>query len=552
MASQATLADSFLADFDSDDESEEEQQEQKQEVGKTKVKQEAASDEDVPDLESNEMNFDEEALAAAAIKYEVKESSAPAGSLFKDGRLELHMKKLAALMAQEANGDEDKVIDKEAEYEVIVQSNKLVQEIDDEISRLHKDVRDMYAVKYHELEEVVHTPIEYAKCVKIIGNEKDMSAAEKELEGIVPSSLILTISVTASTTVGKPLPPDELKKCFDACDLLLQLDESRKTIYDYIESRMTVIAPNLSVLVGSGIAARLIGIAGGLTALTKIPSCNLQVLGIKRKGLSGFSSATQDIHVGMLGQSELMITAPPDLRNRVLRLLAAKCTLAARMDSFNEDETGEKGRELLEEIRGKVTKWQEPPPAKLNKALPRPAEQAKKRRGGKRFRKKKEKFQVTELQKQKNKLLFGVEEQTDDYTGEGMGLIGQSGTGMLRVQKTDTQKLKSNISRSTKARMNRVKGHASVGGGTSGMETVFAMTPVQGVELKMEQKQQQKKQSNEYFGSSGSFFRVGSGAATPLPSSRDAYNSTNNLSKNTSNEPPAKKAKLNVPPVPRF
>ena len=41
---------------------------------------------------------------------------------------------------------------------------------------------------------------------------------------------------------------------------------------------MSVIAPNLSALVGANIAARLMSAAGGLTALSKIPGCNLQVV----------------------------------------------------------------------------------------------------------------------------------------------------------------------------------------------------------------------------------------------------------------------------------
>jgi U4/U6 small nuclear ribonucleoprotein PRP31 len=60
---------------------------------------------------------------------------------------------------------------------------------------------------------------------------------------------------------------------------------------------MAFIAPNLSAIVGSDVAARLMGTAGGLTALSKIPSCNLQVLGVKRKTISGFSSARQDLHM---------------------------------------------------------------------------------------------------------------------------------------------------------------------------------------------------------------------------------------------------------------
>ncbi len=40
---------------------------------------------------------------------------------------------------------------------------------------------------------------------------------------------------------------------------------------------MTSIAPNVSAIVGTAIASQLLGLAGGMAELVKIPACNLQV-----------------------------------------------------------------------------------------------------------------------------------------------------------------------------------------------------------------------------------------------------------------------------------
>jgi U4/U6 small nuclear ribonucleoprotein PRP31 len=40
---------------------------------------------------------------------------------------------------------------------------------------------------------------------------------------------------------------------------------------------MQGIAPNLSAAVGTEVAARLMGVAGGLISLSKMPACNVQV-----------------------------------------------------------------------------------------------------------------------------------------------------------------------------------------------------------------------------------------------------------------------------------
>ena len=54
-------------------------------------------------------------------------------------------------------------------------------------------------------------------------------------------------------------------------------------ILGFIESRMSVLAPNVTALVGSGMAALLIGRAGGLVEMANMPSCNLQVGGEEKK-----------------------------------------------------------------------------------------------------------------------------------------------------------------------------------------------------------------------------------------------------------------------------
>ena len=50
----------------------------------------------------------------------------------------------------------------------------------------------------------------------------------------------------------------------------LKLNDYKTRIFDYVESRMAYIAPNLSSIIGASTAAKLMGAAGGLTALSKV------------------------------------------------------------------------------------------------------------------------------------------------------------------------------------------------------------------------------------------------------------------------------------------
>jgi U4/U6 small nuclear ribonucleoprotein PRP31 len=42
---------------------------------------------------------------------------------------------------------------------------------------------------------------------------------------------------------------------------------------------MNKVAPNLSAVVGTEVAAKLMGVAGGLLALSRMPACNVQASG---------------------------------------------------------------------------------------------------------------------------------------------------------------------------------------------------------------------------------------------------------------------------------
>jgi Prp31 C terminal domain len=53
-----------------------------------------------------------------------------------------------------------------------------------------------------------------------------------------------------------------------------------------------------------------------------------------------------------------------------------------------------------------LQKWEEPDAGKIKKALPKPDEAPKSRRGGKKVRRIKDKFAITDVQKEQNKMGF--------------------------------------------------------------------------------------------------------------------------------------------------
>ncbi|WJX81327.1 U4/U6-U5 snRNP complex subunit prp31 [Trifolium repens] len=395
-------------------------------------------------------------------------------------------------------------LEDDPEYQLIVECNALSVDIENEIVIIHNFIRDKYRLKFPELESLVHHPIDYARVVKKIRNEMDLTLVD--LEGLLPSAIIMVVSVTASTTTGKPLPDDILSKTIEACDRALDLDSAKKKVLDFVESRMGYIAPNVSAIVGSAVAAKLMGTAGGLSALAKMPACNVQLLGAKKRNLAGFSTATSQFHIGYIEQTEIFQTTPPNFRMRACRLLAAKSTLAARVDSIRGDPSGKTGRSLKDEIHKKIEKWQEPPPAKQPKPLPVPDSEPKKKRGGRRLRKMKERYAITDMRKLANRMQFGVPEESSlgDGLGEGYGMLGQAGSGKLRVS-AGQSKLGAKVAKKFKE-----KNYGS-SGATSGLTSSLAFTPVQGIELTNPQAHAHQLGSgtqSTYFSETGTFSKI--------------------------------------------
>ncbi|KAI8824096.1 uncharacterized protein EV422DRAFT_306275 [Fimicolochytrium jonesii] len=386
------------------------------------------------------------------------------------------------------------------EYKLIVQVNNLTQDIDTEMLIVHKYIRDHYASRFPELESLVPNAFAYARTVKLIGNELDLTQIG-DLKSILPQATVMVVTVTATTTNGQPLSEDALQRVLRACDTLLALDAAKQRILEYVESRMSFIAPNLSALIGSNIAAKLMGLSGGLKHLSAIPASNIIVLGKQMKMNTGMSSVTQQKHQGIVYTTDLVANAPQEFRRQAARILSAKLVLMARVDQAGACADGSMGRDMRDEVQKKIEVVSQPPPGKNIKALPIPDEGPKKRRAGKRFRKAKDRMAQTELSKAANRMQFGVaEDEVGFSTGmtKGLGVIGQQ-TGKIRAMQADAR-VKVGVAKKHQTQLGRISG-----GATSGFSSSVAFTPVKGIELENPELAAQRMaatKNDKYFGSS--------------------------------------------------
>ena len=333
-------------------------------------------------------------------------------------------------------------------------------------------------------------PLAYARVVARIGNEENV--IDVDLEDVIPRHVVMTVSVSASTTDGQPLPPAELARVHEACAMMQELDAARGALTRFVGSRMGLVAPNLSAVCGAEVAAKLVGVAGGLARLSEIPACNIQVLGQRRRINAGLSSRSAGANQGFVYGCPLVTSIPPDYRRKAAKLVANKVALLARYDAFgaSEKRDGAQGRTMKTQMEATIEKWMEPPPAAIVKPLPAPDGVTKKRRGGKRWRKQKERVAATEMMKQANRMQFGTQEEEyiDGDEMYGLGMLGKDGHGKLKVMQAASklskkEKALSKGAAAAAAASGRGGGGGGPGGPMSGTQSSLAFSAVQGIEL---------------------------------------------------------------------
>ena len=88
-------------------------------------------------------------------------------------------------------------VEADPEYQLIVEANNLAVEIDNDISAIHKYIRDLHAKRFSELESLVVDHLEYITTVKELGNDISRAKNTEVLKQTLTQATIMVLSVTA-------------------------------------------------------------------------------------------------------------------------------------------------------------------------------------------------------------------------------------------------------------------------------------------------------------------------------------------------------------------
>ena len=99
---------------------------------------------------------------------------------------------------------------------------------------------------------------------------------------------------------------------------------------------MAAIAPNLTVMVGELVGARLVAHAGSILNLAKQPASTIQILGAEKALFRALKTKHDTPKYGLIFHASLIGQAAPKNKGKISRLLAAKTALAIRVDALGD------------------------------------------------------------------------------------------------------------------------------------------------------------------------------------------------------------------------
>jgi nucleolar protein 58 len=110
------------------------------------------------------------------------------------------------------------------------------------------------------LGKVIQDHLAYAKVVKAIGMKQNAEATD--LSDILPEELSARVKEEAELSMGTDISELDMIHISQLCDQIIELMNYRVQLNNYLKDRMNALAPNVTVLLGELIGARLISRAG--------------------------------------------------------------------------------------------------------------------------------------------------------------------------------------------------------------------------------------------------------------------------------------------------
>ncbi|XP_015119869.1 nucleolar protein 58 [Diachasma alloeum] len=235
---------------------------------------------------------------------------------------------------------------------MIIQAVCLLDDLDKELNNYVMRCREWYGWHFPELGKLIADNVAFVKTVKIIGTREN--TIKSDLSDILPEEIEGKVKEAAEISMGTEISEDDILNIQHLCDQVIEISQYRAQLYDYLKTRMMAMAPNLTVLVGELVGARLISHAGSLINLAKHPASTVQILGAEKALFRALKTKRDTPKYGLIYHAQLVGQSSTKNKGKMSRMLAAKASLATRVDALGEDGSFDLGAEHKAKLEARL------------------------------------------------------------------------------------------------------------------------------------------------------------------------------------------------------
>lgn len=240
---------------------------------------------------------------------------------------------------------------------MIVQAQCLLDDLDKELNNYVMRCREWYGWHFPELGKIITDNTLFVKIVKLMGTRDN--AAKTDLSDILPEDLEEKVKEAAEISMGTEISDDDIMNIQNLCEEIISITDYRTHLTDYLKARMMAMAPNLTVLIGEHIGARLIAHSGSLMNLAKHPASTIQILGAEKALFRALKTKKDTPKYGLIYHAQLVGQCSTKNKGKMSRMLAAKAALATRVDALGDDVSFELGAEHKVKLENKLRLMEE-------------------------------------------------------------------------------------------------------------------------------------------------------------------------------------------------
>lgn len=251
--------------------------------------------------------------------------------------------------------------------QLIVQAMAALDDVEKTLNLIASRLREWYGLHYPEATQSVENVLHLARII-IEGGLREVIQEKPELVELLPK--IAAKPLTSEQSMGAEISHYDMAMIQALAQQFIDLQRLREHLEKYLDESMQEVAPNLRGLIGPVLGARLIGLAGSISKLARLPSSTVQVLGAERALFRALKTGARPPKHGVIFQHTLVHSAPWWQRGKIARILAGKIAIAARIDMFSGEYVAD---DLKESVTRRIAEVKEKYPTGP-KAKPSPKE----------------------------------------------------------------------------------------------------------------------------------------------------------------------------------